>query len=189
MGFGKSPKLKSAYSLGDYVKSVYDFISECKIDSYDLLAHSFGGRIAIRLASIDSRLDKIILTGSAGLKPRRSLSYYIRVYAYKLLKKFLPEKLLKNFGSSEYKSLGGVMRQSYIKIVNTHQDGELDAIKNKTLIIFGKEDKSTPLYMAKKLNQKIKNSKLIIIEGAGHFAFIDKPQLFNVYLKEFLLGD
>ena len=81
------------------------------------------------------------------------------------------------------------MRQSYTKIVNTHQDGELDAIKNKTLIIFGKEDKSTPLYMAKKLNQKIKNSKLIIIEGAGHFAFIDKPQLFNVYLKEFLLGD
>ena len=189
MGFGKSPKLESAYSLDDYVKSVYDFITECKLDSYDLLAHSFGGRIAIRLASIDKRLDKLILTGSAGLKPKRKISYYFKVYLYKILKKFLPRKLLKNFGSSEYRSLGPIMRQSYIKIVNTYQDSELDSIKNKTLILFGREDKSTPLYMAKKLNQKIKNSTLNIIEGAGHFAFLDKPLLFNVYLKEFLLGD
>jgi pimeloyl-ACP methyl ester carboxylesterase len=55
--------------------------------------------------------------------------------------------------------------------------------------VFGKEDRTTPLYMAKKLNQKIKNSKLIIIEDAGHFAFAEKPWLFNVYLKECLLGD
>ncbi len=161
----------------------------CDIKSYDLLAHSFGGRIALRLANIDDRLDKLILTGCAGLKPRRKISYYIKVYSYKILKKILPQKLLKNFGSSEYKSLDEIMRQSYKKIVNTYQDGELDTIKNKTLIVFGKNDKSTPLFMAKKLNQKIKNSNLIIIEDAGHFAFTEKPLLFNVYLKEFLLGD
>ncbi len=154
-----------------------------------MLAHSFGGRIALRLANIDSRLDKLVLTGSAGLKPSRGIPYYFKVYSYKILKKILPQKMLRNFGSSEYKSLDGVMRQSYIKIVNTYQDGELDNIKNKTLIIFGKNDNSTPLYMAKKLNQKIKNSKLIIIEDAGHFAFVDKPLLFNVYIREFLLGD
>ena len=188
-GFGESPRLESAYSLDDYVKSVYDFISECGLDSYDLLAHSFGGRIAIRLACIDKRLNKLILTGSAGLKPKRKPSYYFKVYCYKLLKKIFPKKQLLNFGSSEYKSLDGIMRQSYVKIVNTHQDSELDCVKNKTLIVFGKNDKSTPLYMAKKLNQKIKNSKLIVIEGAGHFAFAEKPWLFNVYIKEFLLGD
>lgn len=143
----------------------------------------------MRLSLIDDRLDKLILTGSAGLKPKRGIGYYIKVYLYKLLKKILPKKLLKGFGSKEYRSLSGVMKESYLKIVNTHQDGEVSKIKNQTYLIYGSKDKSTPLYIAKKLNKLIKNSKLTVIDGAGHFAFIDTPLLFNVYLKEFLCGD
>ena len=98
----------------------------------------------MRLALIDDRLDKLILTGSAGLKPKRSMGYYIKVYLYKLLKKILPKKLLKGFGSKEYRSLSGVMKESYLKIVNTHQDGEVSKIKNQTYLIYGSKDKSTP---------------------------------------------
>lgn len=153
------------------------------------MAHSFGGRVALRLALKDKRLDKLVLTGSAGLKPKRSVGYYFKVYLYKLLKKVFSENFLKGFGSSEYRSLDGVMKKSYLKIVNTHQDQEVSKITNKTCLIYGSKDKSTPLYIAKKFNKLIKNSTLIVISGAGHFAFIDQPYLFNVYLKEFLFGD
>lgn len=188
-GFGKSDKLSFAYSLDDYVLEVYSLLSTLNVTSYDLVAHSFGGRIAIKLASLDKRLDKIILTGSAGLKPKRTLKYYIKVYLYKILKKILPPEKLKNFGSSEYKLLSGYMKDSYVKIVNCHLDNYAKSITNKTLIINGDNDRETPLYMAKKLNKYVKNSSLKIIKNVGHFAFIDDYFTFNLLAKEFLLGE
>lgn len=79
------------------------------------------------------------------------------------------------------------MQKSFKLIVNEHLDYALPNIKNSTLIIFGKEDKETPLYMAKKLHNGIKGSRLVVYEKAGHFAFIDKPLRFNMEVKEFLL--
>ena len=85
--------------------------------------------------------------------------------------------------------LDDIMKKSFIKIVSEHLDYTLWGIKNKTLLIFGSLDKETPLYMARRLNLGIKNSVLSVYEGAGHFAFIDKPLKFNVEVKEFLLSN
>jgi len=174
------------YSLDDYVHEVFSFITNLNIERYDVIAHSFGGRIAIKLANIDNRLDKIILTGSAGLKPKRKLSYYLKVYLYKILKRILSEDKLKNFGSTEYKTLDSVMKQSYVKIVNEYLDKNAKLIKNKTLIINGENDLETPVYTAKRLNKYIENSTLKIIKNASHFAFIDDYLTFNLLSREFL---
>ena len=187
-GFGNSPAPKWDYSVEDYACEVIALIDELGLKSYNIVAHSFGGRVAVKIALIDKRLKKLVLTGSAGVKPKRKPSYYFKVYSYKLLKKFVSKNKLKNFGSSEYKKLSPIMQKSYLKIVNEHLDSEYEQIKNQTLIIFGDRDKETPLYMAKKINKYIKNSKLIVIKNAGHFAFIDNSALFNAYLLEFLKG-
>mgnify|MGYP003308899457 CR=1 FL=1 len=79
LGFGESPKLKSVYNLDNYVSDTIKLINELEIEKYHIIAHSFGGRIALKLAQLDKRIDKIIITGGAGLKPRRSVFYYIRV--------------------------------------------------------------------------------------------------------------
>ena len=126
------------------------------------------------------------MTGSAGLKPKRKLKYYFKVYFYKLIKGFLPEKLKNKFGSSELKSLSGNMRKSYYKIVNEYLDGYLSNIKCKTLIIFGEKDTETPLYLADKLNKNIKNSIKFVIKNAGHFCFVESFYEFNLIVKEFL---
>jgi pimeloyl-ACP methyl ester carboxylesterase len=80
------------------------------------------------------------------------------------------------------------MKESFVKIVNEHLDDVVGLIKNPTLIINGKEDKETPLYMAKKLNKLIHDSTLSVYEGAGHFCFIDSPIKFNMEVREFLLS-
>ncbi|MBR5438646.1 MAG: alpha/beta hydrolase [Clostridia bacterium] len=188
-GFGNSRKMKYAYSLDDYVYDVLGVINELNVNEYDVLAHSFGGRIAVKLAVIDDRLNKLILTGSAGLKPRRSLKYYAKIYSYKIVKKVFKNRQFSGFGSAEYKMLNGFERQSYVKIVNTFLDVLLGKIKNKTLLIFGALDNQTPLYMAKRFNKKITNSYLYVIKNAGHFCFVEKPQEFNVIMWEFLNGD
>ncbi len=177
------------YSLSDYVEELKNYIKTNNITKPNIIAHSFGGRIAIKLLLTDGDLiDRVVLTGSAGLKPKRSIKYRIKKLGFNLLKKFVKKERLKGFYSKDYLSLSPVMQQSFIKIVNEHLNYALPKIKNKTLIIFGEKDTETPLYMAKKLNKKIKNSKLIIIKGAGHFCFIDNPNKFNLEVREFLLS-
>jgi pimeloyl-ACP methyl ester carboxylesterase len=188
-GFGSSPKMTFPYAVDDYVNDVIRLIDQLSINSYHIIAHSFGGRITAKLLQKDSRCKKVILTGSAGLKPRRKPSYYIKVYLYKFLKKFVSEKRLSGFGSREYKALSSLEKQSYVKVVSENLYDYYSKITNQTLIIFGESDLETPLYMAETLNKIIKNSTLWIIKGAGHFCFIDKPAEFNLIVKEFLAGE
>lgn len=176
------------YSLDDYCKDVESFIKENNIKNPCVIAHSFGGRIAIKLASKNKKLfNKIVLTGSAGLKPKFSFKRWFKRFLFKILKPFVKKDKLLRFYSKDYNALSPVMKKSFIKIVNEHLNKNAEKIENKTLIIFGEKDKETPLYMAKKLHKKIKDSELYIIKRAGHFCFIDSPNIFNEKVKEFLL--
>ena len=186
-GFGQNTSMPKAYSLDDYCQSVLEFIKKNDINKPSVIAHSFGGRIAIKLASQNADLfDKIVLTGSAGLKPRFSIRKWLKKISFKFLSFFVKKSKLNKFYSSDYQKLSPIMKQSFIKIVNEHLDDRLDRIQNKTLVVCGENDRETPLYMAKKLNKKIKNSRLFIIKKAGHFAFIDSPYTFNMEVMEFL---
>ena len=171
------------YSLDDYIKEVKEKLKENNIKKPHIIAHSFGARIALKLAFF----DKMVITGGAGLKPKKTLKKVIKRWLFKFLKIFLPKERLKGFYSKDYNSLSPVMQKSFVKIVNEHLDGRLSKIENKTLLIYGSLDKETPLYMAKRFNKNIKNSSLFVIKGAGHFCFVEKPDLFNFTVKEFLL--
>ena len=185
-GFGESKKLPFAYSLDDYVKDVKDTLDKLNIKQYDLICHSFGVRIGIRLCKTDCRAQKFVIIGGAGLKPKRKPSYYFKVYKYKFIKRFISNEKRLSYGSPEYKLLRGEMRDSYVKIVNEYQDKEVSLIKNKCLLIFGEKDTETPLYLAKRFLKRLKNSTLYIVKDSGHFCFLEKPNEVNVIIKEFL---
>ncbi len=188
-GFGENLGMEFPYSLDDYIDWVKKYCFDNQIIHPHVIAHSFGARIALKLSYNEPYFfDKIVLTGAAGLKPNLSIKKLIKKACFKALKPFVPRKRLEIFYSEDYKRLSPVMRQSFIKIVNEHLDYTLGGIKNKTLLVFGKSDTQTPLYMAKKLESGIKGSKLVVIKDAGHFAFIDKPLKFNLEVKEFLLS-
>ena len=187
-GFGENLDMPYPYSLDDYIKEVKTFLNDNNIVKPHVIAHSFGCRIAIKMAAEDPQIfDKMVLTGAAGLKPKNSVKKAIRRTAFKVAKRFIPKEKLTKFYSKDYQTLSPVMQDSFKKIVNEHLDGYLNKIENQTLLIFGRCDKETPLYMAKRLNKGIKNSKLSIYDNAGHFCFIDKSAKFNVEVKEFLL--
>lgn len=185
-GFGKSKSLPFAYSLEDYAKDVIDVLRGLGVYKYDLVAHSFGGRVAIKMLTLNEDVCKLVLTGSAGLKPKRSLKYYFKLYGYKIIKPFLSKKARLKFGSKELKSLSGNMRLSYYKIVNEHLDNIVKNIKTETLLVFGQNDKETPLYMAKRFNEYMVNSHLYVIKDAGHFCFNEKDREFNTIVNEFI---
>lgn len=188
-GFGHNAGMEYPYSLSDYAEEVKEYMSKNGIEKPHVIAHSFGARIAIKLAAENPDLfDALVLTGAAGLKPKRGLIKRVKAIEFAVLKRFVKREKLARFYSPDYLKLDDTMKQSFVKIVNETLDGSLPYIKNKTLVVFGEKDKETPSYMAKRLYKGIKNSRLLFIKDAGHFAFIDKPHTFDTEVREFLLG-
>ena len=174
------------YSLSDYVNEVRGYMEENGIKKPFVIAHSFGARIAVKLAAEDKEtFSKIALVGAAGLKPRFSLKKACKRAVFKVLKRVVKREKLQKFYSKDYQSLSPVLRESFVKIVNERLDLIAGRIETPTVLIFGDKDGETPVYMGRAYNKKIKNSRLYIIKGAGHFAFVDRPREFCRIIREF----
>lgn len=187
--FGASAPIKNAWSVGDYAEWLKHFIAAADIRGADIIAHSFGARVALKLLSSDpSCADKLIITGGAGLVKPRSDAYMRQVRRYRRIKKLFPRYAEKHFGSEEYRSLSPLMKESYKKIVNEDLRGCARCIKNKTLLIYGADDKVTPPDEEGAIfHSLIEGSGLEIIQG-GHFCFSENHAEFNRLMLSFLSG-
>ena len=128
-------------------------------------------------------VSKLVLADAAGLKPKMSLSKRIAILKYKAAKR--KGKVAENAGSSDYRALSPQMRKVFVRVVNTHLDYLLPQIDAPTLVFWGKEDKDTPPYMARRFVRGIKDSGIIMLEGAGHFAYAERSDVFNAAVKSF----
>lgn len=183
---GKSEEPSTPQDLNYFVECIHSLINFLDIKKLIFISHSFGGRVAISFAcKYNQIINKMILFDSAGLKPRRNISYYYKVLHYKILKKIKSKKLEK-FGSDDYKKLSPVMKKTFINIVNKDLSNECKLIKCPTLLIYGKKDKDTPIYMAKKLNKLISNSELVIYQKSGHFSYIEEFNKTLIIVKYYL---
>lgn len=206
-GFGNSPAPDHPWNVDDYADLIQQFILDENLGETDLLVHSFGGRIALKLCARDdakSMIDKVLITGGAGMKPKRSPSYYFKKYFAKTLKApfaVLPPKLRekslkklrqtalwKSLGSSDYSKLGGVMRQTFVRTVTEYLESCLPKIPHDVLLLWGRDDEATPMYQAKRMEKGIKNAALVVIDHAGHYAFLDRPAHFVSIARAFFEG-
>lgn len=202
-GFGQSPPPQSAWSVDDYADMIHAYIMQLE-RPVDVLAHSFGGRVMLKLCARKGStewIDKVLITGGAGMKPRRPLMYYVRKNLAKTLKSpftLLPPALSergltwlrstalwKSLGSSDYKTLNGVMREIFVKTVSEYLEPTLPKIEQEVLLLWGKNDDATPVYQAKRMEKGIKNAGLAVIDGAGHYAFLDKSHQFKIITETF----
>ncbi len=205
-GFGQSETLKTPWSLSDYSDLVVSWLDEAGIKQFDVLVHSFGNRVLLDLLlrpEFAGRIQKIIVTGGAGLKPRRSLKTRAKLTFVKVLKfptTFLTNSLSewyltrlrssglwKRMGSSDYSKLSGAMRQTFTQVVNSHFDSMLGQISREMLLLWGENDTATPLEQGYRLEKAIKGSALIELKGAGHYAFLDKPHEFASIVRAYLM--
>lgn len=192
-GFGKSDEPSIAYTLDDYVELLYLFILDKSIEHPIIIGHSFGGRIAIKYASL-YQVNRLILIDSAGLKPVNNFKIKYKINIYKFKKWFYKttknvikyNDLLINSGSSDYKNASSIMKKTLSNVTSIYLDNILKNIICDTLIIWGKKDDVTPYKHAIKLKKKIKNAGLVTLEGVGHFPFIESKKTFNKIIKSYL---
>lgn len=186
LGFGKSAPLKQPFSVGDYAKWTQDVLNALHIVKPHVIAHSFGCRVALKMAEGRGQVfDKIILTGPAGVIMNRGLAYKIKVKTYRFVKKIAPKYAEKHFGSAEYRALSPVMKESYKKIVNEDLRYVAERVENEVLILEGSSDTTTPKCEAEAYLAVMKRARLRFLEG-GHFAFAENPIAFNLLAEEFL---
>ncbi len=185
-GFGRSGKIERAYSVGDYAEETKEFLAGLGVKKPHVVAHSFGARVAVKMASREDCFDKMVLTGGAGIVNNRNAAYRIKIFRYRLVKRFASGYAEAHFGSEEYRSLSPLMKESYKKIVNEDLRHASALIKSPVLLLYGRKDKETPLSQAEIYRSFIPNAKLVVLENCGHFAFLDDAIGFNLITEEFL---
>ena len=197
-GFGKSDQPKSVWGTLEYSIFLRKFLERLAISNPILIAHSFGGRIVIQTCSRGYHAEKIVLIASAGIKPIRSIKYYIKIYGYKIIKhtikilfvgnysNSLISLLRKKIGSQDYKNANLHMKKILSKVVNEDMTSILHKIGAPTLLVWGNWDKATPLRDAKIMEKHIPNSKLIVIPNSSHYVFLERPYTFFSIVKSFI---
>ncbi len=196
-GFGASSEPPAVWGSLEYCQCIESFAKALNITDPILIGHSFGGKISILFASRNS-VNKVALVGSAGVKPKRSIKYFLKVYSYKAVKNVLPflvgtkksQQILSNYrskaGSADYSSASEHMRSVLVKVVNEDVTSVMGSITAPVLLMWGAGDTATPVRDAKVMEKKIKNSGLVLFNGSGHYPFLDEPYAFKAVLNKFL---
>ena len=197
-GFGWSQPPPSAWGAQEYAGHILRLMQETGIDRAALVGHSFGGRVAIALAAAEpTRVSRLALVASAGVRPPRRAGHFVRVATVKLVKRFfsLPgwgatgqriiAKVSGRVGSRDYRAAGN-MRPTLVKVVNEDLTPILPVIQAPTLILWGDRDQEVSRSAMEAMATQITQSRLVVFAGAGHFAFLDAPEEFHLILREFL---
>ena len=201
---GKAQEPPEPWGVPEYMEMTAEVIRRLGLAPCDIVAHSFGARVAILLASTYPELvGRMILTGAAGVKKPKTGKASAKQQLYKGLRGAvnlaekthlfgsLPEKgreaLVQKFGSPDYRVLTPSMRQTFNKVISLDLTDRLEKIRASTLLYWGAKDTETPLWMGQTMQERIPDAGLVVEENAGHFAYLECNARFLRIVSSFLL--
>ncbi len=195
-GFGQSSQPREAWNLNNYANCLNKFTSKIKIKPYGLIGHSNGGAILINaLANKDLTAQKLVLLGSAGIRDKnKAKKQTLKVVAKsgKALTSVLPSGIKNNIRQRFYGRIGSDlliapgMEETFKLVVDQDIRHEATKLNIPTLLIYGKNDTSTPVDYGQILESKIKGSTLKVLDNAEHFVHNDQPHQVEKLIKDFL---
>jgi pimeloyl-ACP methyl ester carboxylesterase len=171
---------QTVWTLDDYVNYIARILADNNIAKCHIIAHSFGARVAVLLAR-KHIVDKMVIVGGAGLKPRFNIITWTKIKLYKWLKI--------GHGSSDYQKLTAAGKKTFINIISRDLSPEIQNAAVPTLLITGASDTATPPYMAKRWAKLCKNAAYKIYKNCGHFAYLDNPVRFIKDTQKFLQNE
>lgn len=197
-GFGQSALPPTPWGVGEYCRVVVELLEKHEVGRAAVIGHSFGGRVGIKLAAEHPELvEKLVLVDSAGIRPAPSarqrllgpavrggkvlLGALSRVGLGEPVERLARERL----GSADYRA-AGPLRETFIRVVSEDLRPLLPRIKAPTLLIWGERDEETPVADARTMEREIPDAGLVILEGAGHFSYLDRPSDFSRIVRTFL---
>ena len=179
-GFDPEKPLDMPYAIEDYTKWLESYIRSNNIKKPILIGHSNGGRIAAHYTALHQDISKLVLIASAGIQSTKML-FLLKKAIFKKLStlgkkivgnnanKGLAEKVLyKLAGESDYQRSSLVMKQTMQNMLEYDIEKDLLTVLCPTLCIWGTRDRSTPLWMGKKIHSFLPDSKMVVLDGSHH---------------------
>ena len=205
-GHGESEKGNEEITINTYVRDLNNLLEELDISKVNLIGFSLGGAVALEFTNkYPQKVDSLVLMSSfhkADAELKNALNqfknnlnigfeeFYDHILPMVLCPKVIEDnekelELLREIGSQNANT------EAYIKAVdvclNFNAERYLQEINVPTLILAGKYDEISTLEIQKDLQNKIKNSKLIVFDDAKHNLLVGKNnKKILTILKKFL---
>jgi len=208
-GYGKSNLPHPANTtFEDYATDVLKLADRLGADSFHLAGLSMGGQIIMEIyrqassrvksliladtfASLDTPEAKKARNESAAKMEKEGMNGYAEESIYKMIKSdhvaSMPEvagRVLKMMKGTSPLAAATAMRARSGRV--DYLNEVLPKVNIPTLIIVGRQDEFTPVAKAEEMQQKLQNSKLVVIEDAGHMPNLEHPDEFNRIVLGFL---
>ncbi len=183
-GFGLSDVPHQPWTLDDYCNFVDKFSEEISValnwSKFNLITHSFGGRIAIKLAQKENKIKKAVFIASAGIKHplsiRSRIGYIIGAVGKKVFKvpglrrfhKLARKVLYKFLGVHDFEKIEGVMKKTFQNVIKEDLKDQIEKINFPVCIIWGTDDGYVPVKDAYFMEKHITQNEIHIIKGGRH---------------------
>ena len=202
-GYGESSKMTAPSTIRENATQVFELLDYLKIDTFNLLGHSMGGMIVQEMAALfPERINKLICfgTGSIGVLPNR---FETIAESRRKIKEIGLSKTRINIAKTwfvdhqvgdGYKLCLDEGAKATTQAALASLDawdcwdgrGQLNQITSPTLILWSNKDRSYDWTQQEILNKGIANSKVEIVDGCAHNSHMEKPNLINSIIKNFL---
>ncbi len=210
VGFGFSDRPEGVnYSLQTWADQTVGVMDALGIAKAHLVGNSFGGAIALRIATQHpDRVGKLVLMGSMGV-PFEITEGLDRVWGYggtiedmrRVLDVFAYSRQLVNEELAQvryaasvepgfqeaFSSMFPAPRQRWVEAMVT-PDEEIRKLQHRTLIVHGREDQVIPVANSYRLEELIDNADLAVFSHCGHWSMIERTADFNRLVRDFFLG-
>jgi len=210
-GYGKSTlPATGATRFEDYATDILLLLDALGVDSFHVAGLSMGGQLAMEtyrqapsrvksliladtFASLDTPEGKKTRIEGADRMEREGMGGYAGESIHKMIKAdhvtTMPDvaaHVMRMMTSTNPKAAATAMRARSERI--DYLGEVLPKIEIPVLVVVGRQDEFTPVAKAEEMHAALKNSKLIIIEDAGHMPNLERPDEFNKVVLEFLAG-
>jgi pimeloyl-ACP methyl ester carboxylesterase len=95
------------------------------------------------------------------------------------------ERIYRAVASRDYAN-AGPLRDTFVRLVNEDLTAILPRIASPTLLVWGADDTETPLSAAKVMERLIPQARLVVLQHAGHFSYLDQYGKFRLLVRQFL---
>ena len=172
-GFGPAAVPEAVWGTDEYARLVAEAIEP--LGPVVVVGHSFGGRIAVRLAASRPELvSGLVLTGAPLVrlapvsKPKLSYRIAKTLNRIGLISDSAMEARRKKAGSSDYNAAQGIMRDIMVKTVNEIYDDDLTRISAPTWLVWGENDTAAPTAAGKVASERIRGARWTVVPGEAH---------------------
>jgi 3-oxoadipate enol-lactonase len=186
-GHGRSQVASSAYSLEEFLWDTTQVLTQLKVEEpFILMAHSFGGPIAITFAATQpNRLSKLVLIATG---PRMRLNPLHELVVKLPFPLGVLEGLRPIVMPKSYAPVAVIQRVLAGTLFKWDGYQVLPQVRTPTLIIAGQWDFIAPVSQAEEIHRLLPDSRLEVVRYTRHLPHLERPEAVNRLIDRFLGG-